>query len=519
MNNPFAEFQRINQKAMPIVTNYLEPEVADQEVKEVNRNIENKNIQVMFFGAYNAGKSTIINALLGEEIAKVKDIPTTDRIDFYNWNDFVLIDSPGVNAPIEHEKISEAQLFRSDLIVFVIRQDDQDAKYVYDRMFELIEKNKKIFIILNFQSSTPDDLTRTLDKINEELLKYAHARSLSNDIVRDITIVPINGKTALKGILESKHKLIEHSGFNGFITAFNNWLKLYDNENQILDTIRHQIEKTLINPAIECIETKIGESGNNDVFLLNDRRSRLENQKRVLLQTSHNFIRQEVVQVKPEISTIISSGATQIELESSIQSIAITVSDKVQKWLEQEINDMRVTMIQAIVDKAGIDQNISIDNLNENIFMDKMADECISQLKNLHAENITKLLTFGRKLKIPGLKGRWESTLGKWGQKAEPYIQIAVGLFEMIRASQNQDKENNQKRQTALQLYQFVDQISNSIVSGLSEAVNKVICDIMDEQITAIAKDIDLLTENFDTIATDKQKLLGIRNSLNSVSF
>lgn len=38
--------------------------------------------EVMVYGIYNAGKSSIINELLGEDRARVSDIPTTDSVDY-----------------------------------------------------------------------------------------------------------------------------------------------------------------------------------------------------------------------------------------------------------------------------------------------------------------------------------------------------------------------------------------------------------------------------------------------------
>ena len=48
----------------------------------------------MLFGAYNAGKSTLINALLGEERAVVGDIPTTDAVHRYDWDGHIMLDTP-----------------------------------------------------------------------------------------------------------------------------------------------------------------------------------------------------------------------------------------------------------------------------------------------------------------------------------------------------------------------------------------------------------------------------------------
>ena len=58
--------------------------------------------QIMVYGIYNAGKSSIINELIKDDRAGVADRPMTDRVDYYEWNGYMLADTPGVGAPIEH---------------------------------------------------------------------------------------------------------------------------------------------------------------------------------------------------------------------------------------------------------------------------------------------------------------------------------------------------------------------------------------------------------------------------------
>ena len=74
--------------------------------------------EVMVYGIYNAGKSSIINELLGEDRARVSDIPTTDSVDYYDWRGYRLADTPGVGAPIAHTQITQEHLrLRSALSV------------------------------------------------------------------------------------------------------------------------------------------------------------------------------------------------------------------------------------------------------------------------------------------------------------------------------------------------------------------------------------------------------------------
>ena len=75
---------------------------------------------IMVYGVYNAGKSTLINALLGQELAAVADVPETARVQGYRWGDFEVLDTPGIDAPLEHEAITREQLVQSDVVIFVV---------------------------------------------------------------------------------------------------------------------------------------------------------------------------------------------------------------------------------------------------------------------------------------------------------------------------------------------------------------------------------------------------------------
>lgn len=77
-----------------------------------------------------------------------------------------MLDTPGVNAPVEHEQATAEQVQKCGLMLFVIREGDQDVKSVYERLFGMIQSGKQVFIVLNCKNSKPEFMARVLARVN-----------------------------------------------------------------------------------------------------------------------------------------------------------------------------------------------------------------------------------------------------------------------------------------------------------------------------------------------------------------
>jgi tRNA U34 5-carboxymethylaminomethyl modifying GTPase MnmE/TrmE len=104
----FNQLHQIVEDTTPLLNTYL-PDMAHQIFQSSKQKVNERTLRIQLYGTYNAGKSTLVNVLLGKNEAVVGEIPTTDKVDEFNWNGYKLLDSPGVNAPIEHEEIVTAQ--------------------------------------------------------------------------------------------------------------------------------------------------------------------------------------------------------------------------------------------------------------------------------------------------------------------------------------------------------------------------------------------------------------------------
>ena len=124
-------------------------------------------------GEFNAGKSALINALLGGAVLPEGATPTTDAVNVLRYGeepaervlgealvertypapflrDLAIVDTPGTNAIIRrHEEITREFVPRSDLVLFVTSADRPFSESERQFMATIREWGKKTVIVLN----------------------------------------------------------------------------------------------------------------------------------------------------------------------------------------------------------------------------------------------------------------------------------------------------------------------------------------------------------------------------------
>lgn len=82
-------------------------------------------LRVAIIGEFNAGKSSLIRALTGAEVAIDADVCTATTAEVY-WRGLTLIDTPGVQAEDEetdHDRIAREATLAADLVLFVVTNE------------------------------------------------------------------------------------------------------------------------------------------------------------------------------------------------------------------------------------------------------------------------------------------------------------------------------------------------------------------------------------------------------------
>ena len=169
---------------------------------------------IVIVGEFNAGKSSLINALFGQKLRAEGPVPVDDRISILRHgdlaaqkrlSDFVdeqfypveflrnitLVDTPGTNSIVQrHQEITEDYIPRADLVLFVT-SIDRPLSESERRFLEYIrEWGKKVVFVLNKIDTKSDD------EVNQ-VIEYLRTNTRAI-FGFDPVIYPVSGKLALE---------------------------------------------------------------------------------------------------------------------------------------------------------------------------------------------------------------------------------------------------------------------------------------------------------------------------------
>lgn len=324
---------------MPIVA----AKMADIE-KLYKEKIENTKPQIMFFGLYNAGKSSLLNELLRDDVAKVADVPTTDHVDYYNWRGYTIADTPGVGAPIEHEEVTNEAIRKADVVLFVMTNAGSfEKKENYVRMKDIIDAGKKVIIVINDKSNfLPQERYEEMMQVQQKIYDNMMALGINN-VKERFTILFVNAKLAHKGRMANKHLLWEKS-------------QIAELESYILSEMKNSDDFAVIRHAIDEI--------NQDVEAIREQLSQVDtNPEYMAIQKVLNGLHNAKIQVRKNMSDFISSqtnklGVTlpdaiwavkedQAKIDQTVQQAQQNLSEKVKAHLEDQL--------QTVVDDLSMD--------------------------------------------------------------------------------------------------------------------------------------------------------------------
>ena len=175
---------------------------------------------VVVVGEFNAGKSALVNALLGEKVLREGATPTTSRVTLVKWGEQIaeqavdenfaiytyplpllkelnIVDTPGTNAVIRHhERLTNEFMPRSDLVLFTTSADHPLTESERQFLERILAWGKKIVFALNKADIIESDAA--LEEVRSFVLKHATL------ILKDTPeFFPVSARLAQRALAET----------------------------------------------------------------------------------------------------------------------------------------------------------------------------------------------------------------------------------------------------------------------------------------------------------------------------
>lgn len=422
---------------------------------------------IMVYGVYNAGKSTLINALLGQELAAVADVPETACVQGYRWGDFEVLDTPGIDAPLEHEEITREQLVQSDVVIFVVNPlGVVEEEKTLDVLLELVLAGKMIFLVLNCKNRfDPIDLERVKDELRQRIqLKAGNQRVLDH-----IPIVEVNARSALKAKLENKQNLLNSSGFPKFENALAEFFASVEQKAivaRVATEFRSYIQSTVDaldeqqdQASVKRLDTFYGEIARREIDIRRGLKSLVEAKTAFISKSTINALQLNSEGAQGKIEQLIGQANHEVcaELEDALTRLGLDASE----MLDEVIREVRVQP-QSYSSQAAPDVKAHVEHTDQlpsspGIDMSLLETGVRQAGSMVKAEHVISVMKVGKEWLPTLFKGIGPATMGKVAEqivgKVIPVIGIAfqVGstLYSAFAGDPEQQRLNEQAQREA----------------------------------------------------------------------
>jgi len=504
-----------------------EKESIDNFVNTVKEKIQDFKPSLMLYGTYNSGKSTLLNALYGEEEkAKTGDWPETSKITAYDWNGYTIYDTPGIDAPQEHEELTQDHLDKTEIVLFIVSDDGAfEEDYIYEKLADIVIVGKPLVFILNNKTGADElELNQAIVSINKKLIEIGDRRGIDK-IETKVHVLFVDAQTALDGKLQNEQLLIEDSNIQMIESEINRLFKssgmgeVVANLNryfeQYIDYLIESVNNKVDNALVKELEKQI-------VMLTNEN---IHNASRIKLQ-----IEKESEQIGNNVRTLLLDGSDEDTLNSFILEQSSKILEKVNSEVERIVN--KVQEREEIYTESLRDISLDVDSINslnsneskENTFseetqkhLDAVGDLVKKGLadEKLIADGAKDVLLKLRKLGVKGFKGKWEKTLGKTagkiGKWAGPAVKVAMAGYEIYSSEKEYEKMLQQKRDYTQSAQNEANKLMHSINESLGSQLGSVLDEIYMPLIENKRKIIVEMTDKNNVYASLNDKLLAVK--------
>ncbi len=423
-----AKSQKVNQlcqETIDILENWTEDKVKKsvddfQDFWEEYQ--QQKKLSIAFIGQYNAGKSTLIKALTGDESVRISAEICTDKVTEYAWQDVLLLDTPGIYAGNkQHDDITSERISKCDLLVFVVPNElfnPQGAEF-FQKVANQMQRVGQMVLVVNKmsrESGSPQDLLSTITQVIEPFYPQQFYTCF---IDADSYLKSQDSK-----YIKYQQSLQIKSNFNSFVDAIQKLIK------------QNELSARLVTPlhrAVDTLEESLNFLSTGDKTT-RDSLEILRREKNIIKASqtrTRNAYRSELAKLKHEVIMLGEKIASMIDGHHTKEEIEVEIEK-----VTQEIT----TLSEKTIGKIQVDLEEELKTLQE-----KLEELQNSQLGKTLAREIAIDLVDGKRIKDPNISdesgqsilekkgGKILEELGKLSSKVSRKLVYKTGKFIGIK--------------------------------------------------------------------------------------
>jgi len=365
---------------------------------KVNSSIENvKNdvFSIAFFGAFSDGKSTILSVLIDDLEIDISPEPTTDRIVQYKYEDYQIIDTPGLfSENFMHDELTKKYISEANIIIYTVDPVNPLKKSHSDTLKWILKDLNKIeatIFVINKMDEVAD-----LEDDEDFQENAAIKKKVVSDIIKeligvdtDLKIVCIAADPYGLGLRYWKEREDEYrklSRIDDLRLMISNFKAKYKNDLMLkagFSVIQDVINQTNLELS------NIKKSLTNEIKILNSQINEYENRLNML----KNNIKRCYINIKEDLMSLRNDLLSDIDSASDMQELCRVLQNRVGKdgYIIEERIDL---IIKKHTESFLYESNKMLEELEESlIYHSRVREELMETLSNTGKSVIKTILS------------------------------------------------------------------------------------------------------------------------------
>ncbi|MBE9237796.1 50S ribosome-binding GTPase [Anabaena aphanizomenioides LEGE 00250] len=526
-----AKSQKVNQLCQETI-DILEIRTED-EVKKLVDNFQDfwekyqqqKKLSIAFIGQYNAGKSTLIKALTGDESVRISAEICTDKVTEYAWQDVLLLDTPGIYAGNkQHDGITLERISKCDLLVFVVPNElfnPQGAEF-FQKVANQMQRVGQMVLVVNKmsrESGSPQDLLSTITQVIEP---YYPQQFYTCFIDADSYLKSQDPK-----YIKYQQSLQTKSNFNDFLDSLEKLIQKNELSAKLVTPLHDAVDT--LEKSLNCLSTNDEKTRNlleilrREKIIIQASQTRARNAYRSELAK----LKHEVIMLGEKIASMIDGHHTEEKINREVKQGEIeitTLSEKIiakiqaaleeeLKTLEEKLKDLQNSQLGKTIDREIVIDLVDGKRINDTNIPDEFGQSILEKQGGKVLRGIGKLSSkVSRNLvyktgKFIGIKFKPFGAIkaAKFIRNLGPIFAIGGVVLDAVMT----DKEEKEYKKYQHQLRNARNEVR--------EKFGKVAEEMVEEYELNIEEAINFYDEKLNNIENNQQELRNFDQSKHEI--